>query len=279
MGRTVNAPTDPLTLGISPCPNDTFAFHALLHGLVDSPRQLEVRMHDVEALNRAAGRGELDVTKVSCAVLPRLSDRYVVLRSGGALGRGCGPLLVARRGTRLENLRGARIAVPGRDTTANLLLHLFGGGLPEPEELFYSEIPHAVASGVYDAGVIIHESRFTYRELGLDRLVDLGEWWEADTELPIPLGAIVARRELGTPLLRDLEAAITASVRYARRHPDASAAYVERHAQEMDPSVISRHIGLYVNDYTERVGAEGERALRELMRRAGAPEAGLFADQ
>jgi 1,4-dihydroxy-6-naphthoate synthase len=269
----------PLTLGISPCPNDTFAFHALLHGLTPSPAELEVRLRDVEALNRSALRGELDVTKVSCAVLPRILDRYVVLRSGGALGRGCGPLLVARRGARLEELRSARIAVPGLDTTASLLLRLFGHGLPEPEELVYSDIPHAVASGVYDAGVIIHESRFTYREMGLTRVVDLGAWWEEDTGLPIPLGVIVARRQLGSTLLLELETAIGASVRHARRAPADSREYVRRHAQEMDLSVIERHIGLYVNDFTERVGAEGERALRALMERAGAPAAALFTDQ
>jgi len=268
-----------LTLGFSPCPNDTFAFHALVHGLTPAPAPVEARLLDIESLNRAALRAQLDVTKVSCALLSRITDRYAVLRSGGALGRGCGPLLVARRGTRLEDLAGARIAIPGRDTTAGLLLRMFGKELPEPEELIYSEIPHAVARGVYDAGVIIHESRFTYRQLGLDRMVDLGEWWEAETGLPIPLGAIVARRSLGGELLLALEEAITASVRHARRQPAASSAYVAAHAQEMEPAVVGQHIGLYVNAHTERMGAEGEMALRELVRRSGGESSTLFADQ
>jgi 1,4-dihydroxy-6-naphthoate synthase len=258
-----------LSLGFSPCPNDTFIFHALVNGLVSVPGvDFDERLEDVETLNRLAQEGALDVTKVSYGAIPYLLDEYVLLRSGGALGRGCGPLLVARRQMGVEELRGGRIAIPGRRTTANLLLRLFGPSLPPGEEVLYSEIMPAVARGEMDAGLIIHESRFTYPEHGLVCLVDLGEWWERETGAPIPLGGIMARRSLGEETIAAIDAAISRSVRLAFSDPAASADYVRAHSQEMSPEVTREHIRLYVNDFSIDLGEAGESAVRELMQRA-----------
>lgn len=260
-----------LTLGYSPCPNDTFIFHALVHGVVraDGLRFAE-RLEDVETLNRLAAAGELDVTKISYGAAPSLLRDYVLLRSGGALGRGCGPLVVAREGWSREELAGKRIAIPGRNTTANLLLRLFAPDAQPGIELVYSDIMPAVARGEVDAGLIIHESRFTYPQHGLVKVVDLGEWWEQTTGLPIPLGGIMARRALGDQAVRAIDDAIRRSVEHAFARPDASRAYVRTHAQEMDDAVTQQHIDLYVNRFSVDVGDEGERAVRELFARAAA---------
>lgn len=259
-----------LTLGYSPCPNDTFLFHALVHGRVGAPPSLrfEPRLEDVETLNRLAANGALDVTKVSYGAAPRLLDEYVLLRSGGALGRGCGPLLVSRGP--LPSLAGARIAIPGANTTANLLLRLYAPDAPPGVERVYSEIMPAVARSEVDAGLIIHESRFTYPAHGLVQVADLGAWWEGETGTPIPLGGIMARRALGEARIRHIEAAVRASVEHALRHPDESRAYVAEHAQEMDEAVRRSHIALYVNDFSVDLGQEGEAAVAELFRRAAA---------
>lgn len=258
-----------LSLGFSPCPNDTFVFHALVHGIVGVEGvRFQPRLEDVETLNRLALDGAVDVTKISYGALPRLLDQYRLLRSGGALGRGCGPLLVSRSPLDRASLRDATIAIPGRMTTANLLLRLFGPEFRPGVERVYSDIMPAVARGEVDAGLIIHESRFTYPRFGLVKVVDLGEWWEGETGAPIPLGGIVARRSLGEPLIRRIEAAIRASVEHAFRHPSASATYVAAHAQEMEPEVMRQHIDLYVNDFSVDVGEEGERAIDELLARS-----------
>jgi 1,4-dihydroxy-6-naphthoate synthase len=260
-----------LSLGFSPCPNDTFIFHALVSGAVAAPGvRFHERLEDVETLNRLALAGELHVTKVSYGVLPLLLDRFVLLRSGGALGRGCGPLLVARRPMQVEDLLGGRIAIPGRLTTANLLLRLFAPDFPAGVETVYSDIMPAVQRGEVDAGLIIHESRFTYRDHGLVALVDLGEWWERTTGAPIPLGGIIARRDLGEGRVRQIQTAIRRSVEHALANPRAPAVYVRQHAQEMEPEVTRQHIALYVNRFSLDLEAEGERAVRELFRRAAA---------
>jgi len=262
---------DTLTLGFSPCPNDTFIFDALVHGRVDAGGlHFRERLEDVETLNQLARAGELDVTKVSYGALPGLLDRYVLLRSGGALGRGCGPLVVARRGLTGEELSRARIAIPGRATTGNLLLRLFAPDALEGVEMVYSRIMPAVASGEVDAGLIIHESRITYPDHGLVKVVDLGEWWEQTTGFPIPLGGIVARRSLGRVQHRMVESAIEASVRHAFAHPEDSRAYVREHAQEMSEQVTRQHIDLYVNQFSVDLGDDGEAAVRELFARARA---------
>lgn len=258
-----------LSLGFSPCPNDTFIFHAIVSGKISIPGiELHPRMEDVETLNRLALAGSIDVTKVSYGAVPHLLDEYALLRSGGALGRGCGPLLVGRSDMDPERLSTGIIAIPGRLTTANLLLRLYQPDLPEGREIVYSDIMPAVARGDVDAGLIIHESRFTYPRHGLVRLVDLGEWWEAETGSPIPLGGIIARRSLGEGAIEAIESAIRESVEHAFRDPSASAAYVAEHAQEMDPEVMRQHIDLYVNDFSRDVGPEGEKAIEELLRRS-----------
>ena len=255
-----------LTLGFSPCPNDTFIFHALVDGLVRIPGvEFDVRLEDVETLNQLAMRGELDVTKVSYGAVPYLLERYSLLRSGGALGRGCGPLLVAREERPIESLR--RVAIPGRFTTAYLLLRLFAPDLPTAEERVYSDIMPSVERGEVEAGLIIHESRFTFRDHGLVQLVDLGEWWESETGAPIPLGGILARRDLGPDLVGQIDRAIRASVEHAFAHPADSEVFIRANAQEMDPAVMRQHIDLYVNEFSIDLGEEGDRAIEELRRR------------
>lgn len=256
-----------LRLGYSPCPNDTFIFHALVHGLLDVPGaadlEFDVELADVEALNRLAGDGDLDVAKISYHAYGYLADRYVLLPSGGALGQGVGPLVVARD-PKLD-LRGKRVAIPGGRTTANLLLRLW-----QPEdvtlvELRYDRIMPAVVAGDVDAGLIIHESRFTYGGFGLHALVDLGAWWEEDVGQLVPLGAIAARRSLGPAKLALLTNLIRSSLEYAWANPHASAEYVAQHAQEMEPHVRQQHIDLYVNRYSADVGPEGAAAARTLL--------------
>ena len=267
--------TTPLTLGFSPCPNDTFMFYPLIHGLVDTAGlSFQERLEDVETLNLLALQGALDITKVSYHALGHIRDEYALLRSGSALGRGCGPLLVAREEIDPACLRGKPIAVPGRYTTALLLLRLLDPALDNFVVMPFHEIMAAVQEERVAAGLIIHESRFTYQALGLKKLVDLGEWWEGETGLPIPLGGIVARRSLGGETIAAIERALKAGVEYARSHPAEAAAYIREHAQEMSEEVCSAHIGLYVNDFSEELGNEGERAIAELMRRGG--EAGIL---
>lgn len=258
-----------LTLGFSPCPNDTFMFYPLVHGLVDTAGlSYRERLEDVETLNLLALKGELDVSKVSYHAFGHIRDDYVLLRSGSALGRGCGPLLVA--GGRMDpvELRGKTIAVPGRYTTALLLLRLFDPALDNFIIMPFNEIMDAVLSGNVDAGVIIHESRFTYQGFGLHKLLDLGEWWESETNLPTPLGGIVARRSLGAENIAAVERALQAAVEYARKNPEAATRYIGEHAQEMSPEVCAAHIDLYVNDFSTDLGDEGIRAVSCLLQRA-----------
>ena len=263
--------TRALTLGYSPCPNDTFIFHALVHGLVPTPGfTVRERLEDVETLNTLALAGALDLTKVSYHALGHLRDRYLLLRSGGALGRGCGPLVIARRPTGLTELRGKRIAIPGRLTTANLLLQLCGEGFENVVPLPFDRIMPALLAGEADAGVIIHESRFTYQAAGFHAVADLGAWWEEETGLPIPLGGILARRSLGNELIASVDAAIRASLEQARTHPQATRDYIRAHAQELDAAVTAAHIELYVNDFSCDLGNEGVHAVETLLARAEA---------
>ena len=255
----------PLTFGYSPCPNDTFAFHALVHGLVDAPFRVEPVLLDIEELNRRAHRGEFDLTKLSVGAFAAVGDRYRMLRSGAALGHGVGPLVVARSPIPLADATRGRIAIPGRETTAFRLLRLAAPALGDVVEMRYDRILRAVSDGDVDAGLIIHESRFTYADHGLVKVVDLGEWWEGETGLPVPLAGICARSDLDDATVRAAEAAIRASVLYAFDHPDASRAYVREHAQEMSDAVSDAHIALYVNTHSLDVGDEGMRAISRLV--------------
>jgi 1,4-dihydroxy-6-naphthoate synthase len=264
-----------LTLGYSPCPNDTYIFYALVRGKVTVPGiAFQERLEDVEALNRLALEGALDITKISYHALGHLRERYALLRSGGALGRGCGPLIVARPGTRLEDLRSGTVAIPGRLTTAWLLLQLFEGGLNKVVVMTFDRIMQAVADGSVTAGLIIHESRFTYPLYKLEMLLDLGEWWERYSGLPIPLGGILGKRSLGAELLSKTEEAIRESLRYAHAHRTEVLSYVKQHSQEMDESVMKGHIDLYVNDFSRDVGEEGIAAVQRLF--AEAEKRGIF---
>ncbi len=255
----------PLTFGYSPCPNDTFAFHALAHGLVDAPFRVAPVLLDIEELNRRAHRGEFDLTKLSVGAFAAVGDRYRMLRSGAALGHGVGPLVVARSPIPLADATRGRIAIPGRETTAFRLLRLAAPALGDVVEMRYDRILRAVSDGDVDAGLIIHESRFTYADHGLVKVVDLGEWWEGETGLPVPLAGICARSDLDDATVRAAEAAIRASVLYAFDHPDASRAYVREHAQEMSDAVCDAHIALYVNAHSLDVGDEGMRAISRLV--------------
>jgi 1,4-dihydroxy-6-naphthoate synthase len=260
-----------LSLGFSPCPNDTFIFHALVHGLVPCDGvSFTERLEDVETLNGLALSGVLDVSKISYHLLGHILSEYVLLRSGGALGRGCGPLLVAREPLDPRRLAGKKIALPGRYTTAALLLRLFDPSLADFVYLPFDRIMPAVADGSVAAGVIIHESRFTYASHGLVKLLDLGEWWERETGHPIPLGGIAAKRSLGAETLLALEDAIAGSVERAFAQPADARPYIRAHSQEMSDEVCDAHIGLYVNGFSRALGPEGEAAVRFLLERARA---------
>jgi 1,4-dihydroxy-6-naphthoate synthase len=260
-----------LSLAVSPCPNDTFVFHALIHGLVPAAPPMTLTFADVDVTNTAAERGAFDLVKVSYAALPWLLDDYHLLPCGGALGRGCGPLVLTRgQHAGVADLGGMTVAVPGDRTTAYLLFRLWAAAQPPAriEVVPFHEIMPAVAAGRYDAGLVIHEARFTYPRYGLTALVDLGEWWERDTGLPIPLGAILARR--GTVDPASATDWIRTSVSMAWADPDASREFVMRHAQEMEPAVVQQHIRLYVNEFTLDLGQHGRAAADALLGRAAA---------
>ena len=256
-----------LTFGFSPCPNDTFAFHALVQGLVDAPFQVQPVLLDIEELNRRAHSGEFDLTKLSVGAFAAVGERYTLLRSGAALGHGVGPLVVARTPAALAAAAAGRIAIPGRETTAFRLLRLAAPRLGDVVEMRYDRILAAVAGGDVDAGLIIHESRFTYADHGLHRVADLGEWWERETRLPVPLAGICARRDLDAGLVAAAETAIRASVAHAFAHPADSRAYVRAHSQEMSDEVCDQHIRLYVNAHSLDIGDDGLRAIERLVAR------------
>jgi 1,4-dihydroxy-6-naphthoate synthase len=258
-----------LHLAISPCPNDTFVFHALVHGLVPGAPDIQVTYADVDVTNTAALRGGFDLVKVSYAALPWLLDSYELLPCGGALGRGCGPLVLVNDPA-ITSLAGRRVAVPGDRTTAYLLMRLWSATQPPAEVTVvpFAAIMPAVAAGQFDAGLVIHEARFTYQRHGLVSLADLGEWWESDTGLPIPLGAILAKKETVDPA--EATEWIRTSVSMAWANPDAGRDFILANAQEMEPEVIQRHIDLYVNEFTLDLGRDGLAAVDALLQRSAA---------
>lgn len=265
--------TRALTVGISTCPNDTFAFAGLLTGAVEAPGlELRFELADVEELNRRALAGELDVAKVSFAAALSLADDVTVLPSGAALGRGVGPLLLGAAGrTRPADAvdgRPPRVLCPGRSTTASLLYELFHPGRGRVEQVVFSAILPALEAGEADFGVCIHEGRFTWRDRGLVLVEDLGETWEQATGAELPLGGIVARASLGDDVARALSDALARSIAWGHAHRDAAAAVMRRHAQELSDDVLWAHVELYVNERTRDLGEEGRRALAELARRA-----------
>jgi len=262
-----------LTLAFSPCPNDCFMFDAIVNRRIDlEGLEFDVRLADVEALNEAALAGEVDVTKLSYHAYAYCAENYVLLDAGSALGRNCGPLLISRRPLTEDDVASGalRIAIPGKYTTANFLLGLAFPAAKNKTELLFSEIEGAVLDGRFDAGLIIHENRFTYAAKGLRKIVDLGEFWEAETGSPIPLGGIVVRRALPEAIRHGVNRVVRRSVEYAFRHRTASLPLVREHAQEMSEDVMYQHIDLYVNEFSIDLGAEGRRAVELLFGRARA---------
>ena len=270
----------PLSLAYSPCPNDTFIFAAWTRGMLAGAPRVDVVLDDVEALNEAARGGRFALTKVSYGAIPYLVGHYRILRAGGALGRGCGPLVIAKpdaagRVPALQDIKPhARIAIPGTMTTAYLLLRLALQRPIDAVPMRFDRIVDAVARGDVDAGLIIHESRFTYQDSGLAQVADLGQWWERETGHPIPLGAILARRDLGDAAATEIDGTIRESLAYAYEHSEAIAPYVREHAFEMDERVMRAHIDLYVNDYSQDLGDDGLAAIRALFELAAS--AGLI---
>jgi len=262
-----------LTLAFSPCPNDCFMFDAIVHRRVDlEGLEFDVRLADVEALNKAAFAGEVDVTKLSYHAYAYCARDYVLLDAGSALGRNCGPLLISKRTISQDDVgSGAlRIAIPGKYTTANFLLGLAFPAARNKIELLFSDVEGAVLDGYVDAGLIIHENRFTYAARGLKKIVDLGEFWEGTTGAPIPLGGIVIRRSLPDDVKQIVNRLVRRSVEYAFAHRGASLPYVREHAQEMREDVMYQHIDLYVNDYSIDLGPDGRRAVELLFEKAKA---------
>jgi 1,4-dihydroxy-6-naphthoate synthase len=260
-----------LSLGFSPCPNDCFMFDAIVHERIDfEGLSFSVRMADVEALNKAAFAGEVDVTKLSYHAYAYCTHDYVLLTAGSALGRNCGPLLISKREISCAEVAAGRlrIAIPGRYTTANFLLGLAFPDAQDRTELLFSEIEGALVAGRYDAGLIIHENRFTYQAKGLKKIIDLGEFWEGDTGAPIPLGGIVVNRSLSAEYQQKVNRVMRRSVEYAFAHRADSLPFVREHAQEMSEDVMYRHIDLYVNEFSIDLGEEGRRAVTLLFDRA-----------
>lgn len=256
-----------LSLGFSPCPNDTFIFDAMIHGKIDTEGiDFEVFMEDVEALNRRAFAGDIAITKLSYHAYAYLTDKYVLLDAGSALGNNCGPLLIAKEHMAPDAINTARILIPGKMTTANFLLSLAHPGAQDKTEVLFSEIEQGVLDNEADAGLIIHENRFTYAQKGLIKLIDLGEFWETETGLPIPLGGIVVRRDLPMELQQKVNRIMRRSVEYAFANPDDVMPFVRLHAQEMDDAVMKAHIDLYVTEYTADLGEKGRKAVEHLYR-------------
>lgn len=258
-----------LSLGFSPCPNDTFIFDALVHQKIDTEGlEFDIILADVEELNQKAFAGQLDVTKLSYHAFAHLLHHYALLDAGSALGRNCGPLLIAKRPMTEAEVNAATIAIPGRYTTANFLLGLAYPAATDKREMLFSDIEQAVLRDEVEAGLIIHENRFTYQDKGLVKIQDLGEFWESSTGFPIPLGGIVVRRSLPLPVQEAVNRVVARSVAYAQAHPQATRPYVAAHAQEMDEAVMYAHIGLYVNDFTLHLGTEGRAAVGHLFHEA-----------
>ena len=258
-----------LTLGFSPCPNDTFMFDAMIHGKIDTEGlEFEVIMEDVEALNSLAFEQKLDITKLSYHAFGHLLGKYELLDAGSALGNNCGPLLIAKKEMTNSEINSAKIAIPGKMTTANFLLSLAYPHAKQKAEMLFSEIEDAVISGAVDAGLIIHENRFTYQEKGLVKLLDCGAFWETMTGLPIPLGGIVVKSDFDKFTKLKVNRVMRRSVEFAFKNPTASSDFVKKHAREMDEKVIRQHIELYVNDYSVSLERRGRRAVETLFKEA-----------
>lgn len=258
-----------LTLGFSPCPNDTFIFDAMVNGKIDTKGiEFDYVLEDVETLNKWALEEKLDITKLSYNTFLHVVDKYALLQSGSALGKGVGPLLIAKQPISLDNASNLRIAIPGVNTTANLLLSLAHPEAKNKTAYVFNEIEDAVLNGDVDAGLIIHENRFTYAAKGLHKLIDLGDWWEQNVNAAIPLGGIVTRRSFDKELIATIDAVIKESVEYSWKQYPQLSEFVTEHAQEMEEDVMRKHIDLYVNEYTTDLGPTGTHAIETLFNKA-----------
>lgn len=260
-----------ITLGYSPCPNDTFIFHALIHNKIPSGNlSFRETLLDVETLNQKALNAEFDVTKISYAALGHVRSDYRLLNAGGALGHGCGPLVVSKKTYDMKDLRNKSVAIPGKLTTAYLLLQLYDIAFKSSHIITmpFDEIMDSIAQDKVDAGVIIHESRFTYPSFGLQQVIDLGEWWEQETGSPIPLGGIVAKHSLGEENIQAVDSLVKNSIEYAYKNRDEAMPYIKSHAQELSIDVIRGHIDLYVNNYSLELGKAGHNAVAQLLSRS-----------
>jgi len=256
-----------LSLGFSPCPNDTFIFDALVNGKTDSGEfQFEPVLEDVQTLNRWAMEKKLAVSKISYGVWPLISKDYQLLDAGGALGKGVGPLLISKKEILLDAVNQLTIAIPGEQTTAHVLFSLAFPGARHKKFMLFSDIETAVLNGTVDCGVIIHENRFTYMQKGLTKLMDLGEFWEQKTQSPIPLGGIVMRKDFDPEIAARVDALIRESVSYAQARYPFLPDYIKQHSQEMEESVMRQHIDLYVNHYSLGLGVEGRKAVDTLLK-------------
>ncbi len=266
-----------LTLGFSPCPNDTFIFDALIHRKIDTKGlEFEVVMDDVEALNKMAEQGQLDITKLSYHAFVYMTQQYQLLHAGSALGHGCGPLLIAKEKLTERQINEGRIAIPGKLTTANFLLSVAYPKAKNKQSVLFSEVENAVLSGEYDAGLLIHENRFTYEERGLVKIIDLGDYWENLTWLPIPLGGIVIKRDFSQEQKQLVSDLIRQSVEFAFKNTEQAMPFIRQFAQAMSDDVMLKHIGLYVNEYSVDLGDKGKTAVQRLF--DSAVEAGLVKD-
>lgn len=258
-----------LSLGFSTCPNDTFIFDAMIHRKVDTEGlDFEVVMADVEELNKGAFEAKIDITKLSYHAYAHVASNYKLLTSGSALGRGNGPLLITKQKIYRDELAGLKVAIPGKNTTANLLFGVFFPEVRHKPTYLFSDIEDAILDGEVDAGVIIHENRFTYQKKGLRKIVDLGEEWEGKTKSPIPLGGIVIHRKFNRDIQQKVNRVLHRSIQFAFDNPQSSYPFVKQYAQEMEDEVMRQHIELYVNNYTLELGAEGERAIKTLYEEA-----------
>lgn len=258
-----------LTLGFSTCPNDTFIFDAMVHNRIDTENiEFELVMADVEELNRLAFKAEIDITKISYHAYAYIADSYILLNSGSALGYKNGPLLISKHKVFTDEIDDLKIAIPGKHTTANLLLSIAYPNHKIKKEYLFSDIEEVVASGEMDAGLIIHENRFTYQQKGLLKVADLGEFWETKTGMAIPLGGIVVNRKLNPEVQKKVNRIMKRSVEYAFENPKASYSFVKHHAQAMEDNVMQNHINLYVNEFTRDLGTGGRKAIETLYREA-----------
>ncbi|HLK29152.1 MAG TPA: 1,4-dihydroxy-6-naphthoate synthase [Puia sp.] len=255
-----------LTLGFSPCPNDTFIFDALVNKKIDTGNfEFDIVLEDVQTLNQWALQDKLDITKISYGVLPLILNNYNLLESGGALGKGVGPLLIAKRKINLDEMNDCTIAIPGKNTTAHMLFSLAFPTASKKQFMIFSEIEDAVLNNKVDAGVIIHENRFTYQDKGLTKLIDLGEFWEKETGCPIPLGGIVVKKKLDEQIAKQINSLIKKSIEYSFSHYPEISYFVKQHSQEMSEHVMRQHVDLYVNNYSSELGKDGKKAIKTLL--------------